>query len=171
MENEIAKETPRMVSLQDVLDFNQACPQLLGGYTYTPFVVISENSNIGFEMKTYLVIGSRPIFDSKHELFIITIGKAVYPGAKWHVINKSKVIVNDELLKNLDFDYNDIHVKKLGNDEPNRFNEKYPTMIGVTKQPISHLLIGKKIGGKDFYIAKVTIMNVDMTSFYEILPY
>ena len=170
METNISTEVPRIITKQDYVDFNEALHSWIG-YIYIPIAVISEHSNFGYETKTYLAVGRATVPHAKYELFIITIGKVVYPGDKWHVISINKVIINDELLKSLDFDYKDIHVKPLGDDEPSRFNSKYPPTDKTIKEPISHLLIGNQIGGKEFYLAKVTVKSCIISTFYTLLSY
>lgn len=158
---------PRLVTPQDVIDFKEAVPEK----NYIPLVVLSEVAIFGFETKTYLAVDLELHPGGKTELYYITIGRrVVHPAAKWALISKSKFIL-DEFIKDLDFDYKEIHVRPLGENEPVEFYKKYPKKMGIEKTPLSTMLIGREIGGKEFYIVKVTIMDSHMTTYYELLKY
>ena len=167
MEQELQLMDPRVVTPQDVKDFKEAVPEK----NYIPLVVLSEASIFGFETKTYLAVDIELHPGGETSLYAITIGRrVVHPEAKWSLVNKSKIIL-DDLIKDLDFDYKEIHVRPLGENDTEDFYKKYPVVIGVKKTPLSMMLIGRQIGGKEFYIVKVTIMDSHMTSYYELLPY
>lgn len=161
---------PRPVTSQDVIDFNEAVPQRLG-YTFVPVAVISEYSNIGNDFKEYFAIGTVVSPEAKPELWKILIKRVVYPGAKWEVVSETKILTNQEDVNTSDFDNKIFDIKPLGEDEPEKFYSKYPQLIGATKEPICLVIVGEIIGGKTFYLAKVTIMNAQLTSYYKLLPY
>lgn len=169
MENDLLKVANeiRIVTPQDVIDFNEATQPNIG-YTYTPVAVISEYNNIGTISKDYLVIGKVASPGATPEILILTIRKVVSPVAKWTKVNKVSVLMNEDInLEDLAIDL--IKFKSLNEEDLKSFELEYPSKLGVSQTPICKIHIGKEIGGYNFYLVKNTIISPPFTSNFTLL--